>query len=108
MKLFESRRLISKNPTQAEASAALKRVRTCRGDVDLFDGRKRLSFYHDGALWWLDVLGTPREYGLMVDDRQAELALTHFFAGKLPTSRNLGPMPLHQGEAEIHHLRGMH
>lgn len=48
MKLFENRRLISKDATKSEVSAALKRVRPCFGDVDLFDGRKRLSFYHDG------------------------------------------------------------
>lgn len=108
MKLFENRRLISKDATKSKVSAALKRVRPCFGDVDLFDGRKRLSFYHDGALWWLDVLGVPREYGLMVDDRQAELALTHFFAGKLPTIKNMGRLPLHQEEAEVHYLRGQH
>lgn len=108
MKLFESRRLVSKNPTLDDVSAALKRVRSCHGDVDLFDGRKRLSFYHDGALWWLDVLGVPREFGLMVDDRQAELALKHFFAGRLPTSKNLGHLPLGGGEAAIHYLRGPH
>lgn len=105
MKLFENRRLVSRNPTAADASAALKRIRHSFGSVDLFDGRKRLSFYHDGSLWWLDVLGVPREYGLMVDDRQAELALAHFFAGDLPTSRNLGRLPLHQGECEVHYLR---
>lgn len=108
MKLFESRLLISKDASKADVSAALKRVRCCSGDVDLFDGRKRLSFYHDGALWWLEVLGVPREYMVMVDDRQAELALTLFFAGKLPTSKNLGRLPLHQEEAEVHYLRGMH
>lgn len=105
MKLFENRRLISKDPAPADVSAALKRVRNCSGDVDLFDGRRRLSFYHDGALWWLDVLGVSREYGLMVNDRQAELALAHFFAGNLPTSKNLGRLPLLQGEYEVHYLR---
>lgn len=108
MKLFENRRLISKDAAIEDVSAALKRVRHCFRGVDLFDGRKRLSFYHDGALWWLEVLGVPREYMLMVDDRQAELALMHFFAGKLPTSKNLGRLPLHQGEAEVHYLRGKH
>lgn len=108
MKLFENRRLVSKDASKGDVSAALKRMRPCFRAVDLFDGRKRLSFYHDGALWWLEVLGVPREYMLMVDDRQAELALSHFFAGKLPTSKNLGRLPLHQEEAEVHYLRGKH
>lgn len=108
MKLFENRRLVSKDPAVGDVVSALKRVRPHFRAVDLFDGRKRLSFYFDGALWWLEVLGVPREYMLMVDDRQAELALAHFFAGRLPTSKNLGRLPLHQGEAEVHRLRGPH
>ena len=108
MKLFENRRLISKDATKSEVSAALKRVRPCFGDVDLFDGRKRLSFYHDGALWWLEVLGVSREYMLMADDQQAELALSPFFAGSAPTQKDLGRLPLHQEPAEIHYFRGPH
>lgn len=79
--MFENRRLISKDATTADVSAS--------------------PYYHDGALGWLEVLGAPREYMVVVDNRQAELALIHLFAGNIPPSMNLGRHPLQQGEASV-------